>query len=75
MFTTAHGDSLPTIWPVVEVVQEEYRVPYVRVAPDTHVARITVQCAEEGSATQATVTYVFTGLTEQGNAYVAQFTE
>lgn len=75
VFTTAHGDGAPTVWTVVEATQEEYRVSYVRVAPDTHVARITVQCAEEDQATRATVTYVFTALTEQGNAYVAQFTE
>lgn len=49
---------------------------YIRVAPDSHIARITVQCADESpAATRATVSYVFTGLSEQGNAVVAQYTE
>lgn len=76
VFTTPHTDGAPTVWTVVEAAPEEYRVAYVRVAPDSHVARITVQCAEESpAATKATVSYVFTGLTEQGNAYVGQYTE
>lgn len=76
VFTTPHGDDARTVWTVVESVPAQFRVAYVRVAPDSHVARISVQCAEAAPAgTRATVTYVFTGLTEQGNTYVAQFTE
>ena len=76
VFTTSHDHAAPTVWTVVESVPEQFRVAYVRVAPDSHVARISVQCDEAAPAgTRATVTYVFTGLTEQGNAYVAQFTE
>ncbi|NTU78428.1 MAG: SRPBCC family protein [Chloroflexales bacterium] len=76
VFTTRHGDDSLTVWTVVESVPEQFRVAYVRVAPASHVARISVQCTEAAPAgTRATVTYVFTGLTEQGNAYVAQFTE
>lgn len=76
VFTTAHPEGPPTVWTVVEAAPEQFRVAYVRVAPISHVARITVQCADEPpAATRATVSYVFTGLTEQGNAVVARYTE
>lgn len=75
VFTTAHGDGPPTVWTVVETEPEQHRIGYVRVAPASHVAHITLQCAEEQGGTRTTVTYVFTGLSEQGNAYVAQYSE
>lgn len=75
VFTTAHTDGVPTVWTVVEAAAEQFRVAYIRVAPTSHVAHISVQCEDVSpTATRATVTYVFTGLTAQGNAYVAQHT-
>jgi hypothetical protein len=76
VFTTPHASGAPMVWTVVEAMPEHFRVAYVRVAPESHVAQISVQCAEAApGSTDATVTYVFTGLSAQGNAYVAQHTE
>lgn len=69
------GGEAPTVWAIVEFDRERHRVSYLRVAPDSHVARIDVECAEAGpEATRVEVRYTFTGLGEPGNAYVATFT-
>lgn len=76
VFATAHVEDAPTIWTIVEYAPDRGRIAYVRVAPASHVAHITVDCREAlPDATEATISYVFTGLSEAGNAYVARHSE
>jgi hypothetical protein len=76
VFSTKDHDQSDIIWSMVAYDQDGFAVSYLRVAPTSHVARIDVRCAEaEGETADATVSYCFTGLTEAGNAYVAQYTE
>lgn len=76
VFSTKHHDQSDMIWAMIAYDQEDFAVSYLRVAPTSHSARIDVRCAGAGGETTgATVSYCFTGLTEAGNAYVAQYTE
>jgi hypothetical protein len=70
--TQQHGDA-PTIWAIVEFAPQQHAIRYLRVAPESHVADISVACAGD-KRTRATVTYVFTGLSAAGNSYVESFT-
>jgi hypothetical protein len=76
VFTSQGHDGPPAIWTVVQFDQARFQVTYVRVVPGSHVATIAVRCAGAGAgATDAEVTYTFTGLTEHGNDYVETFSE
>jgi hypothetical protein len=70
--TRQHGDA-PTIWAIVEFDPQRYRIRYLRVAPESHVADIRIVC-NGATHTRASITYVFTGLSAAGNAYVDSFT-
>jgi hypothetical protein len=76
VFTTTHLDGPPAIWAVTDFDTHAMRIEYLRVAAGSHLAAITVSCANTHSATtQTDVTYTFTALTEQGNSYVDTFTD
>lgn len=76
VFATVHGEDDPTIWTIVDYAPDQGRIAYVRVAPASHVAHIIVHCREAPpDASEATISYVFTGLSEAGNAYVARHSE
>lgn len=70
------GDAAaPAVWTLIEFAPQDWRVAYVRVSPASHVALITVRCADLGDGTTgAEVSYAFTGLSAAGNEYVEQFT-
>ncbi len=75
VFLTHNHAAQPSIWAIVGLDAEHFRVSYLRAAPDSHVAFIAVECAEDGPGrTVATVSYTFTGLSAAGNDYVAGFT-
>ncbi len=76
VFTTREHDGPPTVWIIAQFDPAQFQIIYVRVAPHSHVATIAVHCASEGAEmTTARVSYTFTGLTAQGNAYVNTFSE
>lgn len=76
VFITQDHDGPPTVWIVAQFDPAQFEVTYVRVAPHSHVATIAVHCAGAGAEkTAARVSYTFTGLTAQGNAYVDTFSE
>jgi hypothetical protein len=76
VFSTRQHSAAPTIWAIVRYEPERHAICYLRVAPDSHVADMRVVCTSSGDdRTHAAITYVFTGLSEAGNAYVATFTE
>lgn len=76
VFTVEHDGGAPSVWTIVELDPQRFRISYVRVRPDSHLARIDIACAgADDGATRADVTYTFTGLAEPGNALVDSFTE
>ncbi len=76
VFTTSQGGEPDTIWSIVEYEPRDFRVKYLRVTPGSRVAVVEVQCdaAPEGT-TRVRVAYTFTALSEEGNKYLADFTE
>lgn len=74
VFQTAH--SQPAIWTVIRYEPSNGSITYWRVAPDSHTAQIAINCHHSDlHATEATITYTFTGLSEAGNEYIAHYTE
>jgi len=70
VFTTDHGGE-NTIWIMTRHEPAAGLVEYVRTTPGSRIATVMVQCAPLGPArTRVTVIYVFTGLTEAGNANI-----
>jgi hypothetical protein len=79
VFTTQHhdgGKGETATWIVVDYAPEQGRIAYARVAPTSHAALLTVQCAKvpDGS-TSANVSYSLTALGEAGNAFLAHLDE
>ena len=72
--TNAGGEA--TLWAVTRHEPEAGVVEYLRVTPASRVARVTVRCEPaESDRTRVTVTYVYTGLDEAGNAYIRAMDE
>jgi hypothetical protein len=70
VFTTNHGGE-DTIWMVIRHEPSAGIVEYARVTPGSRTATVLVQCAPiDAGRTRVTVIYVFTGLSEAGNAIV-----
>ncbi len=74
VFLTAHEPDRK-IWVLFEWDRAARRVGYFNVLPGSHATtiRISLKTGAE-KTTRATVTYVWTGLSEAGNAWVAQHT-
>ena len=76
VFTTGSHDEAQVIWTILAFNAARWRISYLRVTPGSHVARIDIHCEDNlNEATRASISYTFTALTEQGNDYVARFTE
>lgn len=74
VFTTDHN-SEKTLWSLVEFDPARYFMRYARVTPESRFGFVEVFCEPIDSArTRATVTYIFTALTEAGNSYITEFT-
>ena len=70
VFTTSHGGE-DTIWMMIRHEPAARIVEYARVTPASRTATVLVQCAPiDAGRTRVTVIYVFTGLSEAGNAIV-----
>jgi hypothetical protein len=75
VFSTGQGPE-STIWMVMRHDPAAGLVEYVRTTPGSRIARVLVQCAEVAEKrTRVTVIYVYTGLSESGNAQVRQLDE
>jgi hypothetical protein len=71
--TTDHSEG-PSIWIVSRYSSERHEIEYQRVDPGVKVARIRVQCWEiDKGRTEVRVDYVYTGLSQTGNAFVEHF--
>lgn len=75
VFTTDHGGA-HTVWTLVRYRPEDGLVEYVRDTPGSRIAIVRVQCHVVGKqSTRVAVTYIFTGLSEAGNAYIRDLNE
>jgi hypothetical protein len=70
------GVKHQTIWLITRYDRAAALVEYRAVYPGTRVTRITVQChASDESNTSVEVTYRYTGLSPEGDQYIAAMTE
>jgi hypothetical protein len=70
VFTTSHGGE-DTLWMLIRHEPRAGIVEYARLTPGSRTATVLVQCAAiDAGRTRVTVIYVFTGLSEAGNAIV-----
>ncbi len=70
VFTTSHGGE-NTIWMLNRHERAAGIVEYARITPGSRAATVMVQCAAiDAGRTRVTVIYVFTGLSDAGNAII-----
>ena len=75
VFVTDANDE-ETLWLVLRHEPGAGAVEYARVTPGNRVAIVRVQCdAIDAGSTRVTVSYEYTGLSEEGNAYVRSMDE
>ena len=77
VFTTQvhEDDGQDTIWVMSAYEPANFRLAYLRVTPGSRVGIIDISCREMPvDATEATVTYTFTGLSDEGNEFIARLT-
>lgn len=71
VFRTHHADG-DAIWTVAHFDEDAHAISYLRVRPESHVARIDVACQPHADGqTRAAVTYTFTTLGPNGDAFLA----
>ncbi len=71
--TSDHSEG-PSVWIVTRYSRGGHEIEYQRVDPGVKVGRIRVQCREtDERRTEVRVEYVYTGLSEKGNAFVEHF--
>ena len=73
VFRTRHGGREST-WIVVDYQPAQGRASYARLARDSNIGLVDVQCsATAGGGTDVSVRYTLTGLNPQGQAFVDEF--
>ncbi len=76
MIFTTDADDEATLWIVLRHESDAGAVEYARITPGSRIAIVRVECAPvDSQATCVTVTYEYTGLSEEGNAYVRSMDE
>jgi hypothetical protein len=77
VFTTQvhEDDGQDTIWAISTYDPDNLRLAYLRVTPGSRVGIIDIRCAGTfDGRTEATITYTFTGLSDEGNEFIARLT-
>ena len=77
IFLTKNNDQTKTetIWLVKRYEPESYFVQFYKIDPEEKVGIVTVECAQvEENLTEVEVTYGYTGLSDEGNAFIDDFT-
>ena len=78
IFTTAahdHGQS-EAIWIISRYEPADYFIEYQRIEPGLKIGRIRITCrAADHADTLATIEYVYTALSEQGNEFIDRFSD
>ena len=75
-FSTRAHIGIETTWIVTDYRPAEGRVSYARLAQGSNIGLVDVTCtAVPGGATEVSVRYTLTGVSEQGRAFVREFLE
>jgi hypothetical protein len=75
-FSTRAHSGIETTWIVTDYRPAEGRVSYARLAQGSNIGLVDVICtAAADDATEVTVRYILTGVSEQGRAFVREFLE
>jgi len=75
-FSTRAHIGIETTWIVTDYRPAEGRVSYARLAQGSNIGLVDVICtAVPGGATEVSVRYTLTGVSEQGRAFVREFLE
>ena len=75
-FSTRAHIGIETTWIVTDYRPAEGRVSYARLAQGSNIGLVDVICtAVAGGATEVSVRYTLTGVSEQGRAFVREFLE
>ena len=77
VFTTQvhEDDGQDTIWIMSAYEPANFRLAYLRVTPGSRVGIIDIRCKDTPDGrTEATITYTFTGLSDEGNEFIARLT-
>jgi hypothetical protein len=61
-------------WVVTHYDSAKHEIAYVTFTDDTLIRQLAISCRAEGSVTVATVTYTLTGLSDDGNHQVEEYT-
>lgn len=72
VFVTSVGGE-ETLWSVVDLDVDARAVDYLRVTPDSRIARVSVRVSEEDDGSRVDVRYRCTGLNEAGRRELASF--
>jgi hypothetical protein len=75
-FSTRAHSGIETTWIVVDYRPAEGHASYARLAQGSNIGLVDVICtAVAGDATEVSVRYTLTGVSEQGRAFVREFLE
>lgn len=75
VFTTDYDGEDTTIWTIAAYDATAGLITYHRVTPGSRAGIIAIHCAATSDgATDATITYTFTALSDAGNDFIAGFT-
>ncbi len=76
IFRTINPGEPESTWVVTRHDKESYRVEFVRITPGSRVVQIHISLKEgHDGATKTHIRYTYTGITEEGNSFVDNYTK
>lgn len=76
VFISRQPGENDTIWMITKRDAEKKEIEFARVTPESRIARLVVAVKQkETNVSRVQITYVFTALCEEGNRFLAEFTE
>ncbi len=76
VFLSRQEGEKDTIWMITKRDVQNREIEFVRVTPESRIARLIISVGEkEAMVSKVVITYVITSLCEKGNQFLAAFTE
>jgi hypothetical protein len=76
VFLSRQEGEKDTIWMITKRDVQNREIEFVRMTPESRIARLTISVDEkEAMVSKVVITYVITSLCEKGNQFLAAFTE
>jgi len=76
VFLSRQEGEKDTIWMITKRDVQNREIEFVRVTPESRIARLTISVDEkEGMVSKVVISYVITSLCEEGNQFLTAFTE